>query len=125
MRADAALIWQQEVLVNRQRKRKRRPERAPEANAPLPYRGSSGALRSLQEAALGPDMDEPLPARRRRRKPRALLDDEDDVEEDNGEEPSADPHSRTGPMSVPCPPSGLGCHSHSCSLLCGSRQCVG
>ncbi|KAK9908614.1 hypothetical protein WJX75_000498 [Coccomyxa subellipsoidea] len=89
---------EKEVLVNRQRKRKRRPERAPEANAPLPYRGSSGALRSLQEAALGPDMDERLPARRRRRKPRALLDDEDDVEEDNGEEPSADPHSRTGPI---------------------------
>ncbi len=99
-RADEALMWQQEVLVNRQRKRKRRPERAPEANAPIPYRGSSGALRTLQEVALGPDMDDPLPPRRRRRKPRALLDDDEDEEEENGEEPAADPHGRTGPMSV-------------------------
>lgn len=94
------LTWQQEVLVNRQRKRKRRPERAPEANAPLPYRGSSGALRTLQEVALGPDMDDPLPPRRRRRKPRALMDDDED-EEDGDAEPPADPRSRTGPMSVP------------------------
>ncbi|EIE25382.1 hypothetical protein COCSUDRAFT_61601 [Coccomyxa subellipsoidea C-169] len=97
-RADEALMWQQEVLVNRQRKRKRRPERAPEANAPIPYRGSSGALRTLQEVALGPDMDDPLPPRRRRRKPRALLDDDEDEEEENGEEPAADPHGRTGPI---------------------------
>ncbi|BDA41692.1 probable single myb histone 4 at N-terminal half [Coccomyxa sp. Obi] len=88
---------EKEVLVNRQRKRKRRPERAPEANAPLPYRASSGALRTLQEVALRPDVDDPLPPRRRRRKPRALMDDDED-EEDGDAEPPADPRSRTGPI---------------------------
>ena len=43
-------------VPNRQRKRKRRPERAAEPGSPLPYRESSGALRALQDAALGAEV---------------------------------------------------------------------
>ena len=36
-------------IIARQRKRKRRPERATDGTTYLPYRDSSGALRALQE----------------------------------------------------------------------------
>ena len=36
-------------IIARQRKRKRRPERATDGTTYLPYRESSGALRALQE----------------------------------------------------------------------------
>ena len=41
-------------IIARQRKRKRRPERATDGTTYLPLRDSSGALRALQEACFPP-----------------------------------------------------------------------
>ena len=43
-------------IIARQRKRKRRPERATDGTTYLPLRDSSGALRALQEVCLSPAM---------------------------------------------------------------------
>lgn len=48
IRLPEAACAAQEIIA-RQRKRKRRPERATDGTTYLPYRDSSGALRALQE----------------------------------------------------------------------------
>ncbi|CAK0747488.1 hypothetical protein CVIRNUC_001769 [Coccomyxa viridis] len=90
-------------IIARQRKRKRRPERATDGTTYLPLRDSSGALRALQEAALGPDSAEALPRRRRRRKPAALRDDDDEDEEPEEEPLQEDDEDGLNNRSGPTP----------------------
>jgi len=62
----------------------------------------------MLQAALGPDNEDPLPARRRRRKPAALRDDEDEADEleeeahadddDDVDDDDDGLNDRTGPM---------------------------